>query len=148
MTEANTEIDTIELTAAIVTAYVQNNSIDAADLPKVIGSVHAALQGVGKPVVEPAPEVAKPSTAQVRKSVSDAGLVSFIDGKTYQSLKRHLGTHDLTPDDYRERYGLAASYPMVAPAYAARRSELAKKIGLGSKGRHAKSASTTGRKKT
>ena len=140
MTEANHEIDTIELTAAIVSAYLQNNSIDASDLPKVISSVHAALQGIGKPAEEFAPEIDRPSAAQIRKSVSDAGLVSFIDGKTYQSLKRHLSRHDLTPDAYRERYGLAADYPMVAPAYAARRSELAKAIGLGSKRRQAKRA--------
>lgn len=148
MTDTNHEIHSIELTAAIVTAYVQNNSVDASDLPKVISSVHAALQGIGKPAEEPAPEIERPSAAQIRKSVSDAGLVSFIDGKTYQSLKRHLNRHGLTPDAYRERYGLAANYPMVAPAYAARRSELAKAIGLGSKGRHSKPALKATRKKT
>ncbi len=86
-------------------------------------------------VTEVEPEQPKATASQVRKSITDAGLISFIDGKTYQTLKRHIGGHGMTPDDYRARYGLAADYPIVAPAYAARRSALAKAIGLGTKPR-------------
>jgi predicted transcriptional regulator len=81
-----------------------------------------------------AAEVVKPSGAQIRKSIRDDGIVSFIDGKTYKTLKRHLTKHGLDPQSYRERYGLPANYAMVAPSYAAQRSALAKAIGLGQQG--------------
>jgi predicted transcriptional regulator len=83
---------------------------------------------------EPEIAVEKPTAAQIRKSISDEGIVSFIDGKPYKTLKRHLTKHGLTPQAYRQRYGLPADYPMVAPGYAAQRSALAKEIGLGRPG--------------
>ena len=87
-------------------------------------------------------EVEKPSPAQIRKSVRHDGIVSFIDGKTYKTLKRHLTSHGLDPRSYRDRYGLPADYPMVAPGYAERRSALAKAIGLGSAGGRADQGKT------
>lgn len=125
--------DIIALTAEITAAYVENNEVGAEVLPHLIRAVYGALNGLGVDSEEPAAEEPKPSAYQVRKSISEDGLVSFIDGRTYKTLKRHLGTHGMTPDEYRNRYGLPASYPMVAPAYAAKRSELAKAAGLGRK---------------
>ncbi len=93
-----------------------------------------------------APEADKPSTAQIRKSIRPDGLVSFIDGKTYKTLKRHLTSHGLDPRAYRDRYGLPGDYPMVAPAYAEQRSALAKAIGLGQPGAMAERQSKRGRK--
>lgn len=133
MTESTTALTV--LTTEIIAAYVENNRVEADALPTLIGAVYGALNGLGVDFVEVEPEQPKPTASQVRKSITDAGLVSFIDGKTYQTLKRHIGRHDMTPDDYRARYGLSADYPIVAPAYAARRSELAKAIGLGTKPR-------------
>ena len=130
----------LDMTADIVSAYVANNTVTADALPGLIASVHGALRNVGGQVSEPEPEVERPSASTIRKSVSDAGIISFIDGKTYQSLKRHLTTNGMTPAEYRERYGLRADYPMVAPAYAAKRSALAKSMGLGQGGRKRKAA--------
>ena len=132
----NTENQTtnfVELAGDIVSAYVSNNSVRPADLPDVIRQVHTALQGLasGAAGASPEVEVERPSAAQIRKSVTPNGIVSFLDGKTYKTLKRHLSTHGLDPHSYRQRYGLSADYPMVSPDYAARRSELAKSIGLG-----------------
>ncbi|WP_295218363.1 MucR family transcriptional regulator [uncultured Brevundimonas sp.] len=121
------------LTAAIVAAYVEKNRIETQALPGVILAVHDALRGLGMDSTKAEPEQAKLTTAQVRKSITGAGLVSFINGKTYKSLKRHLADHGITPEGYRDRYGLPADYPMVSPAYAARRSEIAKSFGLGRK---------------
>ncbi|WP_292080383.1 MULTISPECIES: MucR family transcriptional regulator [Brevundimonas] len=133
MTEIATSLTV--LTTEIIAAYVENNRVEVDALPILIKAVYGALNGLGVDVTEVEPEEPKPTASQVRKSITDAGLVSFIDGKTYQTLKRHIGRHDMTPDDYRARYGLSADYPIVAPAYAARRSELAKAIGLGTKPR-------------
>jgi predicted transcriptional regulator len=130
----------IELAGDIVAAYVSNNPVPAAELPALIARVHGAISGLvsgtlttetGAPAQA---EVDRPSTAQIRKSVRPDGIVSFIDGKTYKTLKRHLTSHGLDPKAYRERYGLPADYPMVAPAYAEQRSALAKAIGLGQPG--------------
>lgn len=128
----DTNTDFIGTAAAIVAAYVSNNHVQAAELPGLLANVHRALLGLGvpAPAVEEAPAVSL-SAAQVRKSITNAGLVSFIDGKPYQTLKRHLTRHGLTPETYRARFGLPADYPMTAPAYGARRSELAKAIRLG-----------------
>jgi predicted transcriptional regulator len=135
---ASGSLDAISLASAIVAAYVSNNAVRTTDLPEVIASVHAAITGLssgGIPAVA-APKVAveRPSAPQIRKSIHPDGLVSFIDGKTYKTLKRHLTSHGLDPRTYRERYGLPADYPMVAPNYAAQRSALAKAIGLGRPG--------------
>ena len=128
--------DFVTLAGDIVSAYVSKNSLPAADLPGLIGSVYAALTGLtgaveAPPVVE---SIEKPSSAQVRKSITPDAIISFIDGKPYKTMKRHLGTHGLDPHSYRQRYGLPADYPMVAPNYAAQRSALAKSIGLGRPG--------------
>jgi predicted transcriptional regulator len=137
----NTENQTpnfVELAGDIVSAYVSNNSVPTAELPGLIHQIHTALQALatGAAPASPETEVQKPTAAQIRKSLTPEGLVSFLDGRTYKTLKRHLTGHGLDPHSYRQRYGLPADYPMVAPEYAARRSELAKSIGLGRVGGH------------
>ena len=130
----------IELAGDIVAAYVSNNPVPASELPALIARVHGAVSGLVAGTLTPesgaAPqaEIEKPGAAQVRKSVRQDGIVSFIDGKTYKTLKRHLASHGLDPRSYRDRYGLPADYPMVAPGYAEQRSALAKAIGLGQPG--------------
>lgn len=122
------------LTADIVAAHVSNNSISIADLPDVIGRVHAALSGLGTPT-EAEPEELKPAVS-IRASIKPDYIVCLEDGKKLKMLRRHLMTHyGLTPDDYRAKWGLPKDYPMVAPAYAEKRRELAVAIGLGTKGR-------------
>ena len=125
----------IELAGAIVAAYVSNNSVPVAELPKLIQSVHGAISelasGTTRSAVASAAEIDKPSAAQIRRSVRDDGITSFIDGRAYKTLKRHLTSHGLDPQSYRDRYGLPADYPMTAPSYAQQRSALAKAIGLG-----------------
>ncbi len=134
----------IELAADIVSAFVSKNAVPSADLPALIASVHSALQNVGNPAPAQAETKYEPAVP-VKKSVTPDALISLIDGRKYKSLKRHLTGHGLTPQQYRERYGLPADYPMVASAYAARRSELAKAAGLGQQRRKsaAKSANTS-----
>lgn len=129
----NQTTDFIDLASDIVCAYVSNNSVPAAELPTLVHGVHAALKGLanGTAVASPEAEFEKPTAAQIRKSVTPDGIVSFLDGKTYKTMKRHLTGHGLDPHSYRQRYGLSADYPMVAPSYAAQRSALAKSIGLG-----------------
>ncbi|GLK84951.1 MucR family transcriptional regulator [Ancylobacter defluvii] len=128
----NTDIEKyIELAADIVSAYVSNNAVMSNDLPSLIGEVHAALQSLGKVAEEPAPEPLRPAVP-VKKSIAPDYLVCLEDGKKFKSLKRHLRTqYGMTPEQYREKWGLPADYPMVAPNYAAARSELAKQMGLG-----------------
>lgn len=121
-----------ELTAEIVAAYVANNSVPAGNLPELIATVHAAISGLSKP----AALVAEAPTPAVnpKRSVHADYVVCLEDGKRFKSLKRHLMTHHgLTPDEYRVKWGLPHDYPMVAPNYAAARSDLAKKMGLGRK---------------
>lgn len=124
----------IELTADVVSAYVSNNSVPAGDLPSLIAEVHSALGRVGVGAPEPvALEKAKPAV-NPKRSVHDDYIICLEDGKKFKSLKRHIMTHySLTPEQYREKWGLDANYPMVAPNYAAARSQLAKKMGLGRK---------------
>lgn len=125
------ETDFVTLTADVVSAYVSNNSVAAADLPTLIQTVHVALTSAAtgatkEPVVELTPAV------PIKKSVGPDFIICLEDGKKFKSLKRHLRTaYDMTPADYRAKWGLPADYPMVAPNYAAARSELAKKAGLG-----------------
>lgn len=129
--------DMMLLAAEIVSAYVSRNSVPPVDLPGLIRSVHAALMQLGSrpaPVRAQAGPIEHMSSAAIRKSVQHNGIVSFIDGKTYKTLKRHLTSRGLDPSTYRERYGLPADYPMVAPGYAEQRSALAKAIGLGRPG--------------
>lgn len=122
----------IELTADIVSAYVSNNSVSAGDLPSLINEVHSALSRVAEGrVIEQAPEPVKPAVP-VKKSVTSEYIICLEDGKKFKSLKRHLRTrYNMTPEQYREKWGLPADYPMVAPAYAEARSALAKQMGLG-----------------
>lgn len=129
----NQTTDLIDLTGDIVAAYVSNNSVPTADLPGLITGIYNALSGLALASTHQAPaEVAeKPSATQIRKSVTPDGIVSFVDGKTYKIMKRHLTMNGLDPQGYRQRFGLPADYPMVAPSYAAQRSALAKSIGLG-----------------
>jgi predicted transcriptional regulator len=125
--------DLIELSADIVCAYVSHNALSATDLPRLISDVHGALKGLrGAPAPEPAEEL-KPAVP-VRKSVAPDYIICLEDGKKFKSLKRHLRTHyNLSPEEYREKWGLPADYPMVAPNYSATRSRLAKDNGLGRK---------------
>jgi predicted transcriptional regulator len=126
-----TETDVIALTASIVSAYVSHNTIVAENLPNFITSVHAALSNASiNGATEPKEEL-KPAVP-VKKSIHPDFIICLEDGKKFKSLKRHLRTHyDLSPEEYRERWGLPADYPMVAPMYAAARSQLAKTMGLG-----------------
>jgi MucR family transcriptional regulator, transcriptional regulator of exopolysaccharide biosynthesis len=128
----------IELTAAIVSAYVSNNSVPTADLPALIGQVHSALTRVSSGHGDTSSEPPKPAVA-VKKSIAPDYIVCLEDGKKFKSLKRHLRTqYNMTPEQYREKWGLAPDYPMVAPNYAAARSHLAKQMGLGQQRRRRK----------
>lgn len=128
----------IDLTASIVSAYVSNNPTPAAEIPALIGQVHAALLRVAAGRAEPPLEPAKPAVP-VRKSVTAEYLVCLEDGKRFKSLKRHLRTrYNMTPEQYRDKWGLPADYPMVAPSYAVARSQLARKMGLGQQRRKGK----------
>ena len=122
----------VTLTADIVSAHVSNNSVAVSDLPLLIANVHGALSGLGERKEEPA---ARPEPAvSIRSSIKPDYVVCLEDGKKLKMLKRHLMTHyNLTPDQYRQKWGLSADYPMVAPNYAEQRRALAKKIGLGTK---------------
>jgi predicted transcriptional regulator len=129
--------EVIEMTADIVSAYVGNNSVSAADLPSLIQSVHRALSSVsaGAEAVEAAP---KEPAVPLKRSITPDFLVCLEDGRKFKSLKRHLRTkYNMSPEDYRAKWGLAKDYPMVAPNYAKARSDLAKQMGLGQGGRQA-----------
>ena len=123
----------VELSASVVGAYVSHNALSASDLPKLIAQVHQALIALGGPApAEAAPEL-KPAVP-VKKSITPDYLICLEDGKKFKSLKRHLRTeYDMSPDEYRARWGLPPDYPMVAPNYSEARSALAKSIGLGRK---------------
>ena len=138
MTEVVEADNLIDLTAEIVSAYVSNNSVAANDLPGLINDVYGALQRTSGIVSEPEPEPLKPAVP-VKKSIHPDYIICLEDGKQFKSLKRHLRTHyNLSPEEYREKWDLPADYPMVAPNYAAARSELAKKMGLGQQRRRGK----------
>lgn len=122
------------LTADIVSAHVSNNNVQSAELPGLIQNVYSSLAGLGG-AVEVVEEKPVPAVS-IRSSVKPDYIVCLEDGKRLKMLKRHLMTHyGMTPEDYRAKWGLPADYPMVAPNYAAQRRDLAKKIGLGTKGR-------------
>ena len=124
----------VTLTADIVAAHVSNNSVAVADLPQLIQNVHGALANLGEKPAEP--EVKQEPAVSVRSSVKQDYIICLEDGKKLKMLKRHLMTHyQMTPDQYRAKWGLPADYPMVAPNYAEQRRSLAKKIGLGTKPR-------------
>jgi predicted transcriptional regulator len=133
MTEQSNENELLALTADIVAAHVGSNSVSVGDLPQLIGDVYRTLANLGKQGT--APERPEPAVA-IKKSILPDYIVCLEDGKKLKMLKRHLKTaYDLTPEQYRERWGLPADYPMVAPNYAKHRSALAKKIGLGTRPR-------------
>ena len=133
MTTSDAEASqSIELAAEIVAAFVANNSLPIAELPGLIHATHAALERLASRPVDTAPQVEKKEPAvSIRKSLTPDFLVCLDDGKKFKSLRRHLATLGMTPDQYRAKWGLPSDYPMVAPNYAAARSELAKRSGLG-----------------
>lgn len=131
MDDKNDNDQLVQLAADIVSAYVSNNPVRPAELPALIGSTHRSLSALTSGSEVPVSAPLAPAVP-IRKSVTSDFIVSLEDGKKYKSLKRHLAArYGMTPDQYRAKWKLPADYPMVAPAYAARRSELAKKIGLG-----------------
>jgi predicted transcriptional regulator len=137
MTEQAESNEILALTTNIVAAHVSNNSVAVADLPQLIREVHDSLTSVGagggREAERPTPVV------PIKKSVTPEHIVCLEDGKKLKMLKRHLKTaYNMSPEEYRERWGLAADYPMVAPNYAKQRSKLAKQIGLGTRGRRKK----------
>lgn len=133
MEDENRKVD-LELTVEIVSAYVSNNEVAAAELPALIASVARSLNELaGISTKAEAPEPPKPAVP-IKKSVTPDYIISLEDGKKFKSLKRALSArYGMTPDEYRAKWGLPADYPMVAPNYSAARSDLAKKLGLGRK---------------
>jgi predicted transcriptional regulator len=125
------DLEVPSLAADIVAAFVSNNKLSPAELPQLILSVHKALMDAGAPQAEPEP--APTPAVPVKKSVTNEHLISLEDGKKYKSLKRHLTSRGMTPDEYRAKWGLPKDYPMVAASYSAQRSNLAKTLGLGRK---------------
>ena len=134
MSETQPDLNVIEMAAEIVSAYVRNNSVPVSELPTLLQSVHEALGGILTGAKPEAPKEPLQPKVPVKKSVTTEYIVCLEDGKRFKSLKRHLHSeHGLSPQDYREKWGLAKDYPMVAPAYADARSNLAKTMGLGRK---------------
>jgi predicted transcriptional regulator len=138
MSEQSNQNELLALTADIVAAHVGSNNVPVSDLPQLIGDVYRTLATLGTHGAKPErPEPAVP----IKKSITPDYIVCLDDGKKLKMLKRHLKTaYDLTPEQYRERWGLPADYPMVAPNYAKHRSALAKKIGLGTRPRRRRRA--------
>ena len=134
MTDNEDAMTMVEMTAEIVSAYIEHNSVPPGDLPTLIRSIHESLGALtGASIAAPAPEPLQPKVP-IKKSVSNDYVVCLEDGKRFKSLKRHLHSeHGLSPDQYRTKWGLGKDYPMVAPSYADARSALAKTIGLGRK---------------
>ncbi len=137
--------DRVSLAADIVEAYVSRNSVRSADLAALIASVHTALTNLGvvNTVPQPEPENLVPAVS-VRKSVTPDYLICLDDGRKFKSLKRHIASLGMTPTQYREKWNLPSDYPMVAPEYAAKRSALAKSIGLGRSSKDAGSRKSEG----
>jgi predicted transcriptional regulator len=137
--EDNT-LSTIEMTTDVVAAYLSNNTVSAAELPGLIQSIHQALTAVASGGA-PAPVAAPEPPVSIRRSLTPDFLICLEDGRKFKSLKRHLRTKfDMSPEDYRAKWGLPKDYPMVAPNYAKTRSDLARAIGLGQGGRQPKKA--------
>jgi predicted transcriptional regulator len=123
--------DVMSLTAQVVSAYVSKNPLPRTSLPELIQQIHSSLNGLRTPAAEPvAPLI---PAVPIKKSVTPDYIISLEDGRKFKSMKRYLGLRNMTPDEYRQKWGLPADYPMVAPNYAATRSRLAKSIGLGRK---------------
>ena len=135
MANASDEANYIGLTAEIVAAYVSHNTVAPADIPALINQVHSALLRVSSGEAPSSSEPLKPAVP-VKRSINPDFIVCLEDGKKFKSLKRHLRTqYEMTPEQYREKWGLPHDYPMVAPNYAAARSDLAKRMGLGQRRR-------------
>lgn len=133
----------VELTADLVAAYVSKNAVSSADLPALISTIHSTLGTLATGAKQGSEnQVEKPTPAQIKKSIKSDTLISFVDGKPYKMLKRHLGIHGLTPETYREKYGLPATYPMVAAGHSAQRAEIARSMGLGLNRRKPKAGAT------
>lgn len=131
MSDSNTDNNLVELAVDIVSAYVGNNTVVASELPALINDVTEALSKAAARAAQPAMEELKPAVP-IKKSITPDYIICLEDGKKFKSLKRHLRTYyNLSPEEYREKWGLPHDYPMVAPNYAATRSALAKQIGLG-----------------
>ena len=131
--ESTSQGEIAQLTADIVSAFVTNNKIDQGELSKLIGKVHLALAKAPAAAAEPEKPNLVPAVP-IKKSVTADYIISLEDGRKFKTLKRHLGMRGLTPDEYRAKWGLPRDYPMVAPSYAKKRSQLAKSSGLGRKG--------------
>ena len=123
--------DYVALTAGLVSAYVSNNHVQPGEVSALIASMHDALARLAQGAATAAPAVEKLTPAQIRKSITPDALISFIDGKPYKTLKRHLTGNGLTIEEYRERYGLPRDYPTTAASYSAMRAEFARNAGLG-----------------
>src|SRR5215207_10234084 len=138
MSDAGAPNNFIQLTADIVSAYVSHNSVSASEIPSLISQVHTALTQVAGGRGEIIAEPLKPAVP-IKRSINSDFIVCLEDGKKFKSLKRHLRTqYGITPEQYREKWGLSPDYPMVAPNYAAARSQLAKQMGLGQQRRRRK----------
>ena len=144
MTEDNAPDELLGMTTEIVSAFVSRNVIAADALPGLVAEIHGALAATRAAPREPEPEPQAPAVS-IRRSLTPDAIICLEDGRPFKSLKRHLSVkYGLTPEQYREKWGLPADYPMVAPAYAARRSELARSIGLGQGGRQTAKAANPG----
>ncbi|HEX8443015.1 MAG TPA: MucR family transcriptional regulator [Allosphingosinicella sp.] len=146
MTDETLPLNTVELATELTVAWLSNpnNRVAADEVPAFLQKMHSTLNGLSEPAPAPEPEEQPAPEYQpavtVRKSLASPDrIISMIDGKPYRTLRRHLSGHGLTPEQYRERYKLKADYPMVAPAYSEQRRAMAHKIGLGAKGRQARS---------
>jgi predicted transcriptional regulator len=134
MSESASNTDYIEITADIVSAFVSNNAVRASELPAIIEAVHTSLLKASEVKTEEPVSETKAPAVPVKKSITDEFIICLEDGKKFKSLKRHLSTaYNMSPDEYRTKWGLSRDYPMVAPAYASARSSLARQMGLGRK---------------
>lgn len=139
MNDETIQTDVVELATELTIAWLSNPNTraNASEVPDFLRAMHQAMAGLSEPAQsaeQPEAEAEHAPAVSVRKSLASRDhIISLVDGKPYKSLRRHLSKHGMTPDDYRKRYGLKSDYPMVAPAYADQRREMAKKIGLGRK---------------
>ena len=140
------DIELVSLTAELVAAYVGNNAVQQGDLPQLIASIHASLRGLGS-AASPVQAERPVPPIPIKRSITPDYIVSLEDGRHYKSLKRHLAGRGLTPEQYRQKWGLPGDYPMVAPNYAKQRSELAKAAGLGRKREAEPVPSSNGRRR-
>ena len=134
-------VNYVALTADLVSAYISNNPVRPVDLSELISIVHQTLKGLSEPAEPAVDQIEKPAAAQIKKSITPDALISFEDGKPYKTLRRHLTIRGLTPEAYREKWGLPVDYPMTSASYSEQRSKLALALGLGNNRRPASKAS-------